>query len=608
MVPIKVIDALRKILSKWHLIENLKKDKFFGKIALLFIFAFPVASLIWLLLVPSELKIKFLSNYYAVSIISLFFAFVLNVFIVYSATFNLSAQIIVLLYSIFFAMSQTVAIAPPILSIATQIILSLPMVLNLQRSNSFRKYFFPLAIISLTIAQFPPFPIIVGKNLLWFNVGIKLVLCFVVFYFFSFLRLNKTLLNFLPFIVLSVNFIYSCTLDFPRYYENFKIFSASVWNVLTIPFLLLLAGDLVDEVGRLGNFASRYILFFVNSKRKVVAEICFVLLIASLLTILWFFSPEFIQNFAQKVKLPVFISNYKEAILISLRVIAPILLLVGLIAFFYLKRIETIELKNRFNQVVFAIIVFSVQIVYSYFFTEETEISASLAGFPFALFALGLFWEPLKLVGTIEVEEEKLSVLLAFILILSGLLVDINLVFEPYSIARVSIVYQILGGVALGIPILFFRLLVGWDYDEKFFFRNFFLGFVFSLFPVVIFPNQFWMTNPIGLALALIVFKVVHKARISFWDYLSLGFGVLSQSFVVWIIPLPIIAFLNFWFANLGQIVPIEIFSEQYFKHNIFFLLSAFLYLALSRTKLRTTLSIFIALVLYFFLNFIFLR
>ncbi|MGC9077133.1 MAG: hypothetical protein ACP5I9_00060 [Candidatus Kapaibacteriota bacterium] len=598
-------EIVKKILSKWVLFENLKNDKFFGKIALILIFTLPIFSLIWLFVLSPETKGTFLMNYYSVLFLSFILAFILNVFIIYTKDLVFFLKIFVILFLIYFGMSLSVAIVHPFVSIATQIFVALPFVYTLPRN----KYFYlKTVIIALAVAQFPPFPFILSKEILILNIAVKLIFSFAIFWLFSLIPLSSMILNFLPFFAMVLNFVYSASIDFGNYLNNFKVLSATIWNVITIPIWLLLAGDFVDEIGRFGKIFSKYFFPFVKTKGIFLIEIFIVLFVFVTLGYLLFWKSDIVTALLANLKLPSFLSNYKEVLVISLRFVTPVVIIICIMVFLNLNRINTLELKARFNQILFAIVVFSVQIIYSYFFTTESEVGESLTGFPFLLLVLGFFWEPLKLVGTTEMKSENLSVLLAYILILTGMLVNINLVWEPVSVAQVSIVYQIIGGIAVGIPVLFLRLFVGWDFDEKFIFRNFLLGFAATLPPIVLLPNEFWISTPIGLAIALLIHKILIRAEITFWDYVTLGFGALSQTIIVWILPLPIIPLLQVWFANLGKIVPVEIFSFYYFKQIACLLASAIIYLIASHFRFSRIAAIPISLLSFVLLSYALLK
>ncbi|MFN3270475.1 MAG: hypothetical protein ACK42G_07805 [Candidatus Kapaibacteriota bacterium] len=303
--------------------------------------------------------------------------------------------------------------------------------------------------------------------------------------------------------------------------------------------------------------------------------------------------------------MPSFLIDYRDSFLITLRFLSPVISFVALFSIYNFVQYETLELKNRFNQILLALIVFSVQIAYSYYFTNQEEVKASLTGFPFLLLVFSLFWDPIKIIGTANIQARNFSVLLAYVIILTSLTVNINLVWDPYSVAKVSIVYQVLGGISVGFPIFFFRLIKGWDYDEKFIFRCFLLGFIIGLFPMVAFPNNYWLTIPLGLMLSLAFYKLVLKKEVSFWAFLMVGFGVLAQSSVGWIIPLPIFPLIQTWYNNIGQVVPIEIFSMNYFVSISVFVFVALVYLFLTKRKFHENICLTIASIFYLLVNFI---
>ncbi|ROL58247.1 hypothetical protein D9V84_00505 [Bacteroidetes/Chlorobi group bacterium Naka2016] len=596
------LSKFKRFLESLQIFKYLKEDKFFGNIALLLILLVPLLSVIWLFAIPTDIKETILLNFYFVLLISLSFAFVLNVFLIYTQEVPFLLQIAILMYVVFFALSTTIAIVHPYISLATQVLIAVPLAYRFEKG---RNKFWVITLTSLSLAQFPPFPFVPADLMLIIKIATKFIILFMLLFGISFVKLPFKIRNIIPFLVLSLNFVYVSTVNFANFQENIKVLSQTLWTVITVPLWLILAGDLVDEVGRFAGFVSKRILSFLNTPVKVKAEISIVFILSLLLTVLSFLYPELVVNWFYTFPLPSFLYDYRDAFLITLRFLSLVISFVALFSIYNFDQFETLELKNRFNQILLALIVFSVQISYSYYFTNQEEVKASLTGFPFLLLVFGLFWDPIKMIGTANIQARNFSVLLAYVIILTSMAVNINLVWDPYSVSKVSIVYQVLGGILVGFPIFFFRLIKGWEYDEKFIFRSFLLGFIIGLFPMVAFPNHYWLTIPMGLILSVAFYKLVLKKEVSSWAFLMAGFGVLAQSSVGWIIPLPIFPLIQTWYNNIGQVVPIEIFSMNYFINIFVFVFVALVYLFLSKSKLHQNICLTIASIFYLLVNFI---
>lgn len=557
-----ILKRLKDWWLKWELFVNLKNSGIVGKFALLLIVIFPPISFVWFFFIPPNLQSEILSSGLFLAILSFFFSFFFTIFLIYICDFNFYIRLIVSLFVIYFALTPTINITPKIISVLSQYVIALSV---LNSKNPHGNKIVKIIFVSLAISQFPPFLIEFSENIA-INISLKFFISFLIFWFFlSIPPLSDFLYGLMIFTILSLNYLYPLLTNFQSYSTGFQLLIKNLWDILTIPLWILLAGDFVDEVGRLSAIIPQKVLKFLKSKKLLLIEIALVMLLTLLaLVLVVFYSNSFFQKLQNLIPLLTYNLNYQLFLKTTIIFIAPIIFIISILSLFLLNKSELIELRNRFNQSLFALLFFSSQILYSYYFTNKSDIIEALSGFPFVLLALGLFWEPMKLFGQTTFIRSNYSIILAFILIISGILVDILLVLYPESVAQVSITYQIIGGIVVGFPILFLRIFMGWKYDEKFVFRNFFISFFLTLFPLVLFPNKYWLTIPLGLLIS-IVFKFFSTKQVSLVDFISLAFGAIAQAQVVWLLPLPIIPILQQWLRNLYQNVPMELFGKEHY-------------------------------------------
>ncbi|MCX7908889.1 MAG: hypothetical protein N2560_05160 [Ignavibacteria bacterium] len=597
---------IESVLSQWKLFNVLSKAGKVGFGSLLLFALFCLFTIVWHIL-PFEQKATIAANFYFILILSIIFSFFFSALIFFTSEFNIYIRLLILSFINYFGLNPTLGTISNYFLIATQLAMSYPLVKELNKEG--KSYYLKLMLIALVIGQFPPFPIEIYQSL-FLKIAIKVALLFFIFWLINRLNFKLSLSKFLfPFTFLTISFIWSLSASYQAYFESFKMLVLTLWNTITIPLWLLLAGDLVDEVGRFGKIIAKPTFSFIKKRKFLVLEIVLVFLIAILVSISWFFPNNYLLTFFDLIHLPNFLEDYKSTFVVTLRFISPIVVITAIISIFLLKNVDVIELRNRFNQTLFAIFVFTFQILYSYYFTNELEVQKSLTGFAFVLLALSLFWEPIKITGLANVDEFNLSIILLVIFLLTGTLIDLGLVWYPLDIAKVTILYQILGGIVVGFPVLFLRVVFGWDYDEKFMFRNFFLGFSTTLVFFILFPNKYWISLPLGYFTSILGYKMLTRSEISVFVFLALGFGTIAQSFIVWVVPIPIIPLVNTILNNLFLNVPFGLFEVEHFLLTLFVLVASLIYFFVSKIKFTTELlSCTISVSVFFALCYFFIR
>jgi hypothetical protein len=543
-----------KILEEWSLYVTLIRGNLLSKLTFVLIILLVPLALIWAGLLSNDFKIYLLTNPFTILGITFIFSFIFTIFLTFSEGIPFLFRLIILIYLIYFGIFPTLRASPNYLIFLTEIALAFPIISEIKNQNNSS---LKLALLALSISQFPPFFTSFFTNLKMpeiFNILIKFLILALLFLLVTKasgknLINNKNFLFLITFLGFFVNYFVSWKLNFKDFYESLQLLSNSLWQILTIPLWILLAGDLVDEVGRFGKVAFKILIApIVRNKTALGIEILSFTLISAGLLISWFINLDPADLIGKNI--PVWVKENIDIIIITTRIIAPLLIVAGIIGFVQFSKTPFDKLKFRYNQAIFALIIFSFQVFYAYN-TFDENYKASLSGFPFILLILGFFWEPLKVAGILKTNELNMSMLFSYLLLLSGTLVMINLVWDIDSVAKVGNYIQILGGLVVGIPILLLRLTTGWDVDEKFIFRNFFIGYFISIFPIGILPNKFQITIPLGFLLSTILFKIINKKQIEYLDFLSLGFGTIAQAMTVWIFPLPIISLNPQWLQSL---------------------------------------------------------
>jgi len=599
---------LEEKLERWSLYVTLVRGNKLSKLTFILIVLLIPIAFVWVKLIPYDFKVYLLSNPYSILGINFIFSFIFTIFLIYSKGIPFLLRLIILIYLIYFGIFPTLSGSPGYLILLTEITLAFPLISAIKNQKNL---LFKVILVGLAIAQFPPFPTAFFSNLKipeLFNILIKFVIITTIFLIAIKTKIkidNKTFLFVTTFLAFFINYLVAWKSNYQVFYESLQLLSNSLWQILTIPFWILLAGDLVDEVGRFGKFAFRLTFApIIRNRNSLYVEIFLLTLLSTLLLISWFVNIDPVSLIEKN--LPKWFKENLDILIVTTRIIAPLLILSGIIAFIQISKAPFDKIKLRYNQAIFALIIFSFQVFYAYN-TFDENYKASLSGFPFILLFLGFFWEPIKIAGIIRTNELNMSILFSYLLILSGSLVMINLIWDIDSVAKVGNYIQILGGLVVGLPILLLRLTTGWEVDEKFIFRNFFLGYFASIFPIGIFPNQFHITIPVGFLLSSILFKIINKREITYLDYLSLGFGTIAQAMTVWIFPLPVIALNSLWLQSLYINNPPDFFGIEHFAYLGLLFASSLIFLLSCKYILKNEISSLIVsnvvnfLLFYFF-------
>lgn len=574
---------LNKLGEKFSLIKLLWRYGILGKIAtfvILLLFPFVV---IWAVVFDSQTRITLLHHQYGLLFVGVVFAFLWSILLWKSESFPTILRFLFLLYVIYFGLYPGIGSAPKWLMFGTSVSIFL---FEARRLEINTKGLLLLAILSVGVAQFPPF-LFAGKYLILQILAKSIFLFAIGFFFVTYLRVSSVTAS----IILLAIFLFFYTYCS---FANIEIFEAGVhemtdafWGLLTTPLWIVLGGELIDQAGKTGKVVARFAKPIAKKKNIIPIAIISVISFGIVLGLAWAFGFErgIEQNYSQK--LPIWLQDYFPTFIKTLQTGSPLLLILGIVGFFVSKKIPQQDFITRYIQAFVGTVIFLFLAWYGYSTLNYEEIRASQFGFSFLLLGLILLWEPTNLLIGYGNKVQNYVIWVSYAFILWSVLLCLNLVWTPLSVAKITSLYQVLGGMIIGFPLLLVSISVGWykDREESSLLSNFLIGYLVSLIPMVFLPNQYFIVCPIGLALSFSIIYFFTKAELGSINFFMLGLGSISQVMTIWFLPLPIIYFNNFWLGSLFKNVPYELLSKGHIVLTSGLLIATILFSILPRLK-----------------------
>lgn len=575
---------LNKLGEKFSLIKLLWKYGVLGKIATLIILLLFPFVVIWVAILDSRTRVAVLHNLYGLLFVGIVFAFLWVILLWKSESFSAIIRFLLLLYFIYFGLYPGIGLAPKWLMFGTSVVIFL---FEARRLETNTKGLLLLVILSLGVAQFPPF-LFAGKYLI-LQIFAKCVFLFIIGFFSAKYLKVSPVVSFIFFLAILLSFYTYCS------FANIEIFEAGLqemtnafWGLLTTPLWIVLGGELIDQAGKIGEVVARFARPIAQKGSVIPIMIISVILLGVAFGLAWVFGfeREIEQNYLKE--LPAWLQGYFSTLVKTAQTGSPLLLILGITGFFVSKKIPQQDFAVRYLQAFLGAIIFVFLTWYGYSTLNYEEIRASQFGFSFLLLGLVLLWEPTKLLIGDGNKVQSYVVWISYAFILSGVLLCLNLVWAPLFVAKVTSLYQVLGGMVIGFPLLLVSISVGWykDQEESNLLSTFIIGYLVSLIPMVFLPNQYFLVCPIGSALSFSIIYFFTKIGLGPINFLMLGLGSISQVMTIWFLPLPIIHLNSFWLSSLFKNIPCELLGKEHIVLTSGLLVATVLFSVLYRTKL----------------------
>lgn len=572
-----------KLGEKFSLIKLLWGCGVLGKIAtfvILMLFPFVV---IWVAVFDSQSRIGLLHHQYGLLFVGIVFAFLWTILLWKSESFPAIIRFLFLLYIIYFGLYPGIGSAPKWLMFGTIVAMFL---FEVRRLAANIKGLLLLAILSIGVAQFPPF-LFAGEYLI-LQIFVKCIFLFTVGFFFARYLKISSVASFIAFLAILLFFYGYCS------FANIEIFEAGVqemtnafWGLLTTPLWIILGGELIDQAGKVGGVVARFAKPIAQKKNVIPITIISVISFSIVLGLAWAFGfeREIEQNYLQK--LPVWLQGYFPTLIKTAQTGSPLLLILGIVGVFLSKKTPHQDFIVRYIQAFWGTVIFLLLAWYGYSTLNYEDIHASQFGFSFLLLGLILLWEPTNLFIGYGNKVQNYVIWISYAFILWAVLLCLNLAWTPLSVAKITSLYQVLGGMIIGFPLLLVSVSVGWykDREESSLLSNFIIGYVVSLIPMVFLPNQYFLVCPIGLALSFSIIHLFTKIELGPINFLMLGLGVISQVMTIWFLPLPIIYLNGFWLNSLFKNIPCELLGKEHIVLTSGLLFATVLFSVLNRAK-----------------------
>jgi hypothetical protein len=574
---------LNKLGEKFSLLKLLWGYGVLGRIAtsiILLLFLFVV---VWIVGFDSQRRIALLHHPYGLLFIGIVFAFLWAILLWKSESFPAIIRFLFLLYIIYFGLYPGIGSAPKWLMFGTIVAM---FIFEARRLETNIKGLLLLAILSIGVAQFPPF-LFAGKYLI-LQIFVKSIFLFAIGFFFAKYLKVSSIVSFIVFLAILLFFYTYCS------FANIEAFEVGIqemtnafWGLLTTPLWIVLGGELIDQAGKGGAVVARFAKPFAQKKSIIPIMVLSIISISIVLGLAWAFGFErqFEQNYLQQ--LPTWLQDYFATFVKTAQTGSPLLLILGIVGFFVSKKIPQEDFTVRYLQAFLGTIIFLFLAWYGYSTLSYESIHASQFGFSFLLLGLILLWEPTKLLIGYGNKAQNYVIWISYALILWAVLLCLNLAWAPLSVAKITSLYQVLGGMVVGFPLLLVSISVGWykDQEESSLLSNFIISYLVSLIPMVFLPNQYFFVCPIGLALSFSIIYLAMETELKGINFLMLGLGTISQVMTIWFLPLPVIYFNGFWLNSLFKNVPCELLGKEHIVLTLGLLVATVLFSVLNRTK-----------------------